>query len=378
MRLRNKRLCGSWSWTGAASLALALVFLHATPAEAERPLEANISYVDAQPLTLSVNEDDRTASASVAVRNTGGAPGRVKFCALVQGKGRVECNHQVTVLVADKLVRSDQIVLLPIRIEDVQPPVAGYLGLQTYDESGKALNTSLRQLKIDPPTFPRSAWYLVVLGSISALCVCLVVGLRLKRQRLSLFGRMGTPTWDFTRSWASNITIAGALLSAALYIAVFPEQTRYISKGGFGVLTLLFTLLAGFAPFVFNVFRRGGLDPTAPPGAQLHYQGFVIWFLAASGITIGAVSAQMLTLAVVIAEISSAGRISPLVSDTLLGLVACLEAGILVYAAATMYWTAKSQIVHRTQAIESLAAQQNVAPASLADAHVPLPQWTPL
>jgi len=189
---------------------------------------------------------------------------------------------------------------------------------------------------------------------------------------------MGTPSWDFTRSWASNITIAGGLLSAALYVAVFPEQTAYISKGGFAVLTLLFTLLAGLAPFVFNVFRRGGLDATAAPGAQLHYQGFVIWFLAASGITITAVSAQMLTLAVVIAEIGAAGRISPLVSGTFFALVAWLEVGILVYAAATMYWTAKSQILHRTEAIKTLAAQQNVTAESLADAHIGLPQRAPL
>jgi hypothetical protein len=378
MNLRNEGWCKSCRWIGTVSLALAMTFAPVTGAKAERPLDASISYVDAQPLMLSINDDNRTASTSVAVRNVGGAAGRVKFCALVQGNGRIDCDRKVTVLVADTLVRSDQVVVLPVRIDDVQPPVTGYLELQTYDESGSPLTVSLRQLKIDPPIFPRSAWYLIGSGAIFALCVCLVVGRRLKRERLSLFGRMGTPSWDFTRSWASNITIAGGLLSAALCVAVFPEQTAYISKGGFGVLALLFTLLAGLAPFVFNVFRRVGLDATAAPGAQLRYQGFVIWFLAASGMTITAVSAQMLTLGLVIAEISAAGRISLLVSGTFFVLIACLEAGILVYAAVTMYWTAKSQLLHRTEAIRTLAAQQNVTAESLANAHIGLPQWAPL
>jgi hypothetical protein len=378
MKSRKEGLRKSCRWAGTVSLALTMTFVLVTRTKAERPSDANLSYVDAQPLMLSINDDNRTASASVAVRNVGEAPGRAKFCALVQGKGRTDCDRKVTVLVADALVRSEQVVVLPVRIEDVQPPVTGYLELQTYEESGKLLNVTLRQLKIDPPVFPRSAWYLIGLGAISALAVCLCVGRKLKRERLSLFGRMGTPSWDFTRSWASNITVAGGLLSAALSVAVLPEQTAYIGKGGFGVLTLLFTLLAGLAPFVFNVFRRGGLDITAAPGAQLHYQGFVIWFLAASGITITAVSAQMLTLLVAIAEISAAGRISPLVSGTFFVLVAILEIGILVYAANTMYWTAKSQIVHRTEALKTLAAQQNVTAESLGNVHIGLPQWAPL
>ena len=190
--------------------------------------------------------------------------------------------------------------------------------------------------------------------------------------------RMGSPSWDFSKSWASNVTVAGAILSIALALAALPDQTHYINKGGYAILNLLFTVLVGMAPFCFNVFRKASVDDSAPDGSQLQYQGYIICFVVASGVTIWAVTAQMTTLVILLDELSVAGLASTVLIRTFQGVIGILEVGVMLYAADTMYWTAKSQMIERNKALAKVSAVKGIAIAELGTVHTPLSNWAPL
>ena len=69
--------------------------------------------------------------------------------------------------------------------------------------------------------------------------------------------KLGSPAWDFTKSWSSNTALAGAVISTALALSALPELTKYASKSGYSALALLISFAVIIAPFVFIAFRSG-------------------------------------------------------------------------------------------------------------------------
>jgi hypothetical protein len=187
---------------------------------------------------------------------------------------------------------------------------------------------------------------------------------------------MGSPTWDFSRSWASNLTVVGAFLSTTLALSSLPELTRHISKGGYALLNVIFTLIVAIAPFVFNVIRKPILtDVPGADGSTLQYQGYVFAFLIASGITVWAVSGQMITLIILVDEFSGAG-LAPLLTRLLEALIGILTLCVMLYAAITIFWTAKSQVIARQDALTKLAAAPGVRTETLEAVETSLPTWS--
>src|SRR4029077_8103746 len=111
--------------------------------------------------------------------------------------------------------------------------------------TGNLVAANFRPLRVSAPLFPNIALYPVGIGLGSGVLLFLCSVWRLKKAGHSLVARMGSPSWDFSKSWASNVTIGGAILSVALSLTALPEQTRYINRGGYAVLNLLFALLVG-------------------------------------------------------------------------------------------------------------------------------------
>lgn len=360
----------------AACCALAALTAQPNSAAEPRSAEANFTFVDAQPTTLTVTLGGST-NARIAVRNTGSQPGKPQFCVLLQTNGQLDCFHSA-VLGANPLVDAGQVVVLTVRVSVTEIPLSGYLALQTFDAAGALVTMALKPLKGNPPFFPQLAWLTVAVGGGSAGLMCYLVVQRLRREGRPLSGKMGAANWDFTRSWASNVTVAGALLSAALSLTALPDQTRYLNKGGYPILNLLFTLLAGLAPLVYNAFRSGVWDATAPEGQQLQYQGTVKLFFVASGTTISAVTAQTMTLSLVICELRNAGMLSPIAGGAFFVLLIAITMCVLAYAMKTMYWTVVSQILHSEAQTRSPSAERKIAEDYVVSVRAPLPDWSPL
>jgi len=337
--------------------------------------EPNIIFVDTQPLTVPLTNDGLLLT-SVVVQNRGTGLGGVQFCTFLNQSS--ECVHNIQILKGGDQLNSQQVSDMSLRITGIQAPTSGYLGLLTRDANGKQLVITFRQLKVNVPFFPAIAWIPIWIGVVIAILLCLYSSWRLANAKppISLVTKMGSPAWDFSKSWASNITVAGALLSSTLGVSALPELTQHLSKGGYAILSVYFTLLVIVAPLLFNVMRKPVItDTTGSDGSKLQYQGYVASFLTASGITVWAVTGQMLTLLILIDEFSAPGLGSKVLTGFFQAFLVILALGVVLYAAITVFWTAKSQKIAKEDSLASIADLRGVSVTTIRDLETPLPNW---
>lgn len=123
----------------------------------------------------------------------------------------------------------------------------------------------------------------------------------LKRFRSKLPEPMGASQWAFSSSVATNITFVGSLLGTALASNALPDLPHYMTKQSFIVLGLIFAVLAGLAPILYN-FCCKPVGPNSTNPTLLDFEGWVWLFLLADSITIWAVCGQLATLGLLFNE----------------------------------------------------------------------------
>jgi hypothetical protein len=97
-----------------------------------------------------------------------------------------------------------------------------------------------------------------------------------------LTNRMGSAKWDFTSSWAANVTFGGGLLTGVLGFTLFPDNGHFFSKAGYLAASAVFPVIATLAPQTYNIFRKP-VD-TGDLSGLPQLQGFVISFVIAASI----------------------------------------------------------------------------------------------
>ncbi|MFQ3457639.1 hypothetical protein PMN64_30570 [Bradyrhizobium sp. UFLA01-814] len=87
-----------------------------------------------------------------------------------------------------------------------------------------------------------------------------------------------SPSWDFAKSWTSNATLVGGIVTAALSLSALPELTKHASKSGYSALV---SLVVTVAPFIFTALRSGTVkkDATIQQDVVV-YQGYLLPFFA--------------------------------------------------------------------------------------------------
>ena len=97
----------------------------------------------------------------------------------------------------------------------------------------------------------------LLLGS-AALSI-LVVGIRAFSNPVlaRLSGDLGPFDWDFSQSWATSLTIVGAVLGMVLSGTDVPPTGNSVNRTDFVTLNLVFGVLAVAGPFTWSTLRRG-------------------------------------------------------------------------------------------------------------------------
>jgi hypothetical protein len=181
---------------------------------------------------------------------------------------------------------------------------------------------------------------LLVAGGISVSMTTGVAVYLLRLDKDQLTRHMGPTSWDFTKSWASNLTIIGSLVSTLLVAGALPEKTHHLSKQQFGRLNAVCALIVTVAPLFYNFYR----DPVQlGTGAELQYEGFVWTFLLASFATLSGIYGQLMVLYFIIDELESSKLLSVLTSYMFIVLLFVVATFVGIYAVRTMSWTAISQ-----------------------------------
>jgi hypothetical protein len=178
---------------------------------------------------------------------------------------------------------------------------------------------------------------------------------------LSLYGqhnlgdRLGVVDFSFADSWATTITAVGALLGTILgTTGILPDDAAPLSNSAFAGLSLVFAMVATFAPLVFSAFQSAD----RPGGAQAPtYRGYVITFLIACVLTLWAAVGEIATIVLLLSEIQS-GFLTGSATWLFLVMLVVSVVAIVVYA-----WIRIRAIVEVP--IQLLAADPNA----------PLPRW---
>jgi hypothetical protein len=113
---------------------------------------------------------------------------------------------------------------------------------------------------------------------------------------------LGSFTFDASKSWATNVAGIGAILGVVLgKMSILPAAVPVpLSNNAFIGLSVLYGLLLLGAPFVFAAFKRA---VTSAPGKRTYY-GYVWGFFLTAGLTLWALTGQLMATMVFLSEVS--------------------------------------------------------------------------
>lgn len=187
----------------------------------------------------------------------------------------------------------------------------------------------------------------------SSLCLSFIVGIasyiRIKRKHYNLSSRLGKVEWDFSKSWATNVTLFGSLLCTILGSQFGGGQLL-----GYAGLSLFFGTLIIFAPLLYNTTVRPYTRNTniSTPDAQesntpdqvIEHHGQVWAFLICSILTLWAIFGQLETILSLLSGPSLQSSFSPLVQLLFSSLVLLALLLVIYYAWKTIFETICEQI----------------------------------
>jgi hypothetical protein len=309
----------------------------------------NFVFVDGAAVTLSP-DGSNGFKFDILLKNSGGKEGEASLNILSgTDKG---CNQAKTVVNPKAMIRlaPNAVAIAQIEIANVKLPATCYIELMT---EGAAGNASLKQLKLTQQYVTATVLMpLSMCFGISVLVAVLAWGAAARCVgRISPNFRLGSPAWDFAKSWTSTTTLVTAIISTALTLSALPELTQYASKSGYSALVLLISLAVIIAPFVFIALRTGAIIKDAASGNYaVIYQGCLLPFLLSCAITLFAGLSQLVVLFFLLDEVFKEDRFWSFGSGLkyVLGLALCWYAGYSIFLTIKLQAAADQEAAAKT------------------------------
>jgi len=156
--------------------------------------------------------------------------------------------------------------------------------------------------------------------------------------------------WDFSSSWASNLTALGAILGVVLGKVTLPKDTVLVNHDGYITLSLFFGALVVISPFLYTALRTGTASAGGPSFAAADYRVFLL----ACVLTIWAVLGQVGTLGGVLYELQHVDQLALGAVIPLLCALGVAVAGALWYSFETVKLVLES--ASKAQGVRGMAA----------------------
>jgi len=212
------------------------------------------------------------------------------------------CVASVTPLIGEPSLKpGDAPLNVPISITSCNPKGGkGTLFLSGTKAPGVAVTLKQRSsLKL---------FAIVLVSLIAAVLICVVCGIVVSTEGHEMRDVMAPVSWDFSTSWASNITAFGTAFSFLLSISVFPDKLLFASKGEYQFVTFFATALVALAPAVYKLTSPSTVTNSAN-GPVVSTAGFVRGFIIASAFTIWGALLQTLLELLIVFELARAGTV---------------------------------------------------------------------
>lgn len=234
--------------------------------------------------------------------------------------------------------------------------------------------------------------WIVLLGSL-ALAVGLVA-LRRPAIKAKLAEHMGQGSWDFSTSWASNLTGAGGFLTTILAASIVPvgsppatDATKPASPAiglidDYVAMSLFFVLLAIIAAITYKATMAPVEVDTGNGQKALQPQGTVGGFLVASALTLWSVFGQIVTVGLVFGVIQSQHDLSAISTLIFWIVLALAVVSILIFSWRSIPETIREQASpeararRRARLANEMRANQVAVPANEEEIRAPLPPWS--
>ncbi len=251
-----------------------------------------------------------TMKATVVLLNPGATTASVSF--------RVAAEHGVTVAPAKWSVRAGRVSPVALTFTP-----SG----NTTKASGQLIVSSKGWQAAVPFELVRKAtapdWALLVIVLPIAVAALLMLGLWgllplehkngrwewIWAHRVAASERIGPVDWDFSKSFASNLTVFSAVLGTILSAGVLPKDLSSDRTTTYAALNLLFGIGVIAGPFLYTACQRQVLVNRRGSAKEPQYQGYVWSFLIASGVTVWATAGEFATMGILFGDIRSGGSL---------------------------------------------------------------------
>jgi hypothetical protein len=200
---------------------------------------------------------------------------------------------------------------------------------------------------------------LLLLSSLAGLLVPAVV-LAYFREQIDWSKELAGPTWDFSKSWASNITAAGTVLGYAALLSCFSPtaQLHFLPRAGYLTVGTISGGLPILAPLVFTVLSR-------ILQARHNEYAASISFLLAATVTIWGLTLQLLLGACLLWELHTINILPAFVAVLFIVLLLVLSGSVVVYAGLTAADTLKKETPNTENVEEVIATLREVVGAQV-------------
>lgn len=159
---------------------------------------------------------------------------------------------------------------------------------------------------------------LFLAGAATLLSALIILG----SKDVYLRARMGNVTFDFNKSWGTNVAIGAGVLSVLI------SQTQNASDSkSYLILSGLFLAFVPLGAALYNLIR--------PPGTGTQPQGYVGMYLLSSGVVLWGAFGQLLLLGLILKELDLARVMSSEPASTLIFMTKGLILFLVVYAVRT-------------------------------------------
>jgi hypothetical protein len=195
------------------------------------------------------------------------------------GKTFSPCTVNVATLLGDNSWNPKKRSGIPITITNCRPNGGKGTLVITGSTNQKTLQVTLR---------PRRSCGLtaaMIVSLVGAIAICLICANIVSGQGHKMSDEMGPASWDFSSSWASNITAFGTGFTFLLQLIAFPDKPLFATRVEYMFVAAFATALVAFAPAVHRFISAATLD-TSQGAAAAVPEGLVGGFLTASVFTI--------------------------------------------------------------------------------------------
>ena len=178
---------------------------------------------------------------------------------------------------------------------------------------------------------------LISLALLSAILITIISYIFLRKYQFHLTELMGKGQWEFSKSWATNITILGSL-----FCTIVAQDTD--SKLKYAGLSVFFGVLVVISPLVYNATSQPHMKHSTTGNQEIQYLSPIWAFLISAALTLWAVLGQLATVITLLISVALQTNLSYSVTSVLILFMVLATVLVVVYAFKTILWTVREQV----------------------------------